>query len=94
MFCHKIFSLEFEQGKQPRSFNMGNAWWIINNFNCGIDANIKSACCNNFTQIAKIQPVRRLLINITKFTFGANLFIGHSKRICDRQTPINLIKIN
>jgi hypothetical protein len=50
---------------------MGNAWWTINNFNCGIDVNTKSACCNNFTQIAEIQPVRRLSINITKCAFGA-----------------------
>jgi hypothetical protein len=60
ILCHKIFFLEFEQGKQPRSFDMGNAWWTINNFNCGIDVNIKSACCNNFTQIVEIQHVRGL----------------------------------
>jgi hypothetical protein len=83
ILCHKIFFLEFEQGKQPRSFDMGNAWWTINNFNCGIDVNIKSACCNNFTQIVKIQPVRGLLVNITKFAFGTNPFIRQSERICD-----------
>jgi hypothetical protein len=55
---------------------MGNAWWTINNFNCGMDVNIKSACCNNFTQIEEIQPVRGLLVNIIEFAFGANLFIG------------------
>jgi hypothetical protein len=71
---------------------MGNAWWTINNLNCGINVNIKIACCSNFTQIAKIQPIRRLLVNITKFAFGANSFLGQSKRICDCQTPINLIK--
>ncbi len=42
IFCQKIFFLEFEQGKQSRSFDMGNAWWTINNLNCGIDVNIKS----------------------------------------------------
>jgi hypothetical protein len=71
---------------------MGNAWWTINNFNYRIDVNIKSACCNNFTQIAKIQPIRRLLINIIEFASGTNSFIGQSGRICDHQTPINLIK--
>jgi hypothetical protein len=71
---------------------MENAWWTINNFNCGIDVNIKSACCSNFTQIAEIQPIRGLLVNITKFAFKANSFIGQSRRIYDRQTPINLIK--
>jgi len=71
---------------------MGNAWWTINNINFHIDLNIKSACCNNFTQIAKIQLIRRLLINIIKFAFGANSFIGQSGMICDHQTPINLIK--
>jgi len=30
---------------------MGNAWWTMNNLNCGIDVNIKTACSNNFTQI-------------------------------------------
>jgi hypothetical protein len=54
LICHKILFLEFEQGKQPRSFDMGNAWWTINNFICGIDVNIKSACCNNFTKIVEI----------------------------------------
>jgi hypothetical protein len=44
IFCHKILFLEFEQGKKARSFDMGNAWWTINNLNCGIDVNIKSAC--------------------------------------------------
>jgi hypothetical protein len=58
-----------------------------NNFNCGIDVNIKSACCSNFTQIPEIQP-----IDITKFAFGANSFIGQSERNYDHQTPINLIK--
>jgi hypothetical protein len=53
---------------------MGNAWWMINNFNCGIDVNIKNACWSNFTQIVEIQFVKRRLINITKFTFGENLF--------------------
>jgi hypothetical protein len=38
--------------------------------------NIKSACCSNFTQIAEIQLVRGMLVNITKFAFGANSFIG------------------
>jgi hypothetical protein len=71
---------------------MGNAWWTINNFNCHIDVNTKSACCSNFTQIAEIQPIRRLSINIIKFAFGANSLIGQSGRICDHQTPINLIK--
>jgi len=60
-----------------------------NDLNCGIDVNIKSACCNNFTQIAKI---RGLSINITKFAFGANSFIGQSERNYDHQTPINLLK--
>jgi hypothetical protein len=55
---------------------MGNVWWTINNFNCGIDVNIKSTCYNNFTQIAKIQHVKRPSVNITEFAFGANLFIG------------------
>ncbi len=64
IFQHKIFFLESQQGKQARSFDMGNSWWTINNINCRIDVNIKSACCNNFTQIAKIQPIRRLLVNI------------------------------
>ncbi len=76
IFCHKILFLGFEQGKQPRSFDIGNAWWFINNLNCGIDVNIKSACCSNFTQIAEIQLVRGMLVNITKFAFGANSFIG------------------
>jgi hypothetical protein len=76
ILCHKILFLEFEQGKQLRSFDMGNAWWTINNLNCGNDVNIKSACCSNFTQIAKIQLVRRLSININKFAFGANSLIG------------------
>jgi hypothetical protein len=76
IFCHKILFWEFEQGKQPRSFDMGNAWWTINNLNCGIDVNIKSACCGNFTQIAEIQLVRGLSVNITEFAFGANSFIG------------------
>jgi hypothetical protein len=71
---------------------MGNAWWTINNLNCGTNVNIKITCCNNFTQIAKIQPIKGVLVNITKFAFGANSFLGESKRICDRQTPINLIK--
>jgi hypothetical protein len=64
ILCHKTFFLEFGQGKQPRSFDMANAWWTINNFNCGIDVNIKNMCCNNYTQIAKIQPIKRFLINI------------------------------
>jgi hypothetical protein len=76
ILCHKILFLEFEQGKQPRNFDMGNAWWTINNLNCGIDVNIKIECYNNFTQIAKIQLVRGLLVNIIKFAFGANSFIG------------------
>ncbi len=76
IFCHKIFFLKFEQGKQPRNFDIGNAWWIINNVNCGIDVKIKSTCCNNFKQIAKIQLVRGLLVNITEFAFGTNSFIG------------------
>jgi hypothetical protein len=84
--------LEFEQGKQLRNFDMGNAWWTINNFNCGIDVYIKSACCSNFTQIAKIQLVRGLLININKFAFGAKSLKGQSGRICDRKTPVNIIK--
>jgi hypothetical protein len=84
--------LEFEQGKQPRSFDMGNAWWTINNLNCGINVNIKIACCSNFTQIAKIQPVKGLSVNIIEFAFGANSFIGQSGGIYDYQTPINLIK--
>jgi hypothetical protein len=92
MFCYKIFFLEFEQGKQPRSFDIGNAWWTINNHICGIDVNIKSACCSNFTKITEIQPVRGLSINIVKFAFGANSFIGQSRRICDHQTSINPIK--
>jgi hypothetical protein len=54
---------------------MGNAWWTINKLNCGIYVNIKSACCNNFTQIVEIQLVRGLSVNITKFAFRANLFI-------------------
>jgi len=84
--------LEFEQGKQPRSFDMGDAWWTINNLNCGINVNIKITCCNNFTQIAKIQPIRRVLVNITEFAFGAKLIsMGEQKDLC-RQTPINLIK--
>jgi hypothetical protein len=72
---------------------MGNAWWTIKNLNCGIDVNMKRACCSNFIQIAKIQPIRRLLENITEFAFRANSFIGQSGRICDHQTPINLIII-
>ncbi len=72
---HKIIFLEFEQGKQQRSFDIGNAWWIINNLNCGIDVNIKSTSCSNFTQIAEIQLFRWMLANITKFAFGANSFI-------------------
>jgi hypothetical protein len=83
IFCHKILFLEFEQGKQPSSFDMGNAWWTIINFNCGIDVNIKSACCNNFTQIVEIQPIRGLLVNIIKFAFRANSFIGQSRKIYD-----------
>jgi len=71
---------------------MGNAWWTINKLNCGIDVNMKNACCSNFTQILEIQPIKGLLINITKFAFGANLFIGVSGKVCDCQTPINLIK--
>jgi hypothetical protein len=71
---------------------MGNAWWTINNLNCVIDVNIKSACGNNCTQIVEIQPIRRLLINITKFAYKANSFIGQSRKIYDHQTPINLIK--
>jgi hypothetical protein len=71
---------------------MGNAWWTINNINCCIDVNIKIACCNDFTKIAKIQPIKRLLVNIIEVAFGANLFIRQSGRICDHQTPINLIK--
>ncbi len=74
------------------SLNKGNAWWTISNLNCGIDVNIKNVCYNNFIQIAKIQPVRRLLVNITEFEFKANSFIGQSGRICDHQTPIDLIK--
>jgi hypothetical protein len=70
---------------------MGNAWWTVNNLNCGIDVNIKNACCSNFTQIAKLQHIRRLSVNITKFAFGTNSFIRQNKRICDCQTPINLI---
>jgi hypothetical protein len=62
------------------------------NLSCHINVNIKSACYNNFTQIAEIQLVRGLLQNITKFAFGANSFIGQTRKICDRQTPINLIK--
>jgi hypothetical protein len=54
--------------------------------------NIKNVCYNNFIQIAKIQPVRRLLVNITEFEFKANSFIGQSGRIYDHQTPIDLIK--
>ncbi len=76
ILCHKILFLEFKQGKQPRSFDMGNAWWTINNFNCVIDVNIKSTCCKNFTQITEIQHVRGLSVNITEFAFGTNLFIG------------------
>jgi hypothetical protein len=91
ILCHKILFLELEQGKQPRSFDMGNAWWTINNLNCGIDENVKIACCNNFTQIVEIL-VRGLLVNITKFPFGANLSIGQNIRIFDCQTPINPIK--
>jgi hypothetical protein len=68
---------------------MGNAWWTINNFNCAIDVNIKSACCNNFTQIVEVQPIKGLSINITEFAFGTNSFIGQSRRICDCQTPVN-----
>ncbi len=64
---------------------MGNAWWTINNLNCGIDVNIKSTCYINFTQIAEIQPVKGLSVNITEFAFGANLFIRQNRRICDRQ---------
>ncbi len=71
---------------------MVNAWRIINNLSCGIEVNIESTCYRNFTQIAKIEPVRRLSINITKFTFGTNLFIRQHVRICDYQTPINLNK--
>jgi hypothetical protein len=51
---------------------MGNPWWTFNNLNCGIDVNIKSACCSNFTQITEIQPIKGLLVNIIKFPFGAN----------------------
>ncbi len=69
---------------------MGNAWWIINNLSCGIEMNIESICYNNFTQIAKIEPFKRLSINVTKFTFGTNLFIKQHVSICDFQTPINL----
>ncbi len=54
ILCHKILFLEFEQGKQLSSFDMRNAWWTINNLNCGIDVNIKSTCCSNFIQIIKI----------------------------------------
>jgi hypothetical protein len=71
---------------------MGNAWWTINNLNCGIDVTIKRTFYNNFTQIAEIQLVRGLLVNIIEFIFGANLFIGKSGRICNYQTPTNLIK--
>jgi hypothetical protein len=71
---------------------MGNAWWTINNLNCGIDVNIKSICYSNFTQIVEIQLVRRLSINIIEFAFGANSFIGQIRRIYDRQTLVNLIK--
>jgi hypothetical protein len=84
--------LEFEQGKQPRSFDMRNAWWTINKLICGIDVNIKSARCSNFTKIGEIQHIKRMSINITEFAFGTNSFIGENKRICDCQTPINLIK--
>jgi hypothetical protein len=91
ILCHKILFLEFEQGEKPRSFDMGNAWSTINNFNCGVDVNIKSACYNNFTQIANLQLVKGLSVNITKFAFGLNLFIGQNGKICDHQTPINLI---
>jgi hypothetical protein len=73
---------------------MRNAWWNINKLICGIDVNIKSAHCNNFTKIAQIQHIKRMLINITKFSFGTNLFIGEIGRICDCQTPINLILKN
>jgi hypothetical protein len=69
---------------------MGNAWWIINNLNCGIEVNIESACYINFTQIAKIEHVKGLSINIIKFAFGTNFLIGKRVRICDCQTPINL----
>jgi hypothetical protein len=72
-----ILSLEYFAIKSfSRNFDMGNAWWTINNLNCGIDVNIKIECYNNFTQIAKIQLVRGLLVNIIKFAFGANSFIG------------------
>jgi hypothetical protein len=71
---------------------MGNAWWIINNLDCGIEVNIEGACYSNFTQIAKIKPVRGLSINITEFTFGTNLLIRQHVKICDYQTPINLNK--
>ncbi len=54
ILCHKILFLEFKQGKQPRNFDMRNAWWTINNLNCGIDVNIKSTCCSNFIQIVEI----------------------------------------
>jgi hypothetical protein len=83
ILCYKIFFLEFEQWKQPRSFDLRNAWWTINNLHCGIDVNIKSTCCNNFTQIIEIQLVRWLLVNIIEFAFGENLFIGQSERFCD-----------
>jgi hypothetical protein len=71
---------------------MGNTWWTVNNLNCGINVNIENTCCSNFTQIVEIQPIKRLSKNITKFTFGTNLFIKQHKRIYDHKTPINLIK--
>ncbi len=91
IFCHKILFLESKQGKKSRSFDMGNAWWTINLI-CGIDVNIKSTCCSNFTKIIEIQHIKRMSINITEFAFEANTFIGQNIRICDCQTPINLIK--
>jgi hypothetical protein len=75
---------------------MGNAWWTINNLNCGIvvniDVNTKNTRCSNFTQIVKIQPAKGLSVSITKFTFGANLLITQHRKIYDHQAPINLKK--
>jgi hypothetical protein len=69
---------------------MGNARWIINNLNCGIEVNIESTCYNNFTQIAKLELVNGLSINITEFAFGSNLLIRQRVRICNFQRTISL----